>query len=592
MKKSTLSFTLALFYVFLTTTLTLNAEKRALIIAIGKYPAQSGWATISSDNDVLLIKSSLQRQGFNTQNFAVVTNEQATKAGILNAFNTLINNSQAGDIVVFHFSGHGQQVTDTNGDELDGLDEALVPYNAGKTNSNGSGDLKTHLIDDELNALLGRLRTKVGSKGDVLVFLDACHTGTGTRGLEELEPDAIYRGTNEIYVIPGYEKAKEIKTLQIDSTSFQEELPATRGGTSILSPILIMSACSAEQQNKEYQEKGKGYGSLSYAISKVLTKSTAGKTYITFFESVRNEMLPLMGRHHYQTPQIEGNANRTFFAGKTVDIPQYFTVNKALADGRIVINAGTLTGIFPGAEIAFYPADTYEPNKTKQLATCKVDSANLFESTLSMGSNINKKQILNSWAFVTKYRYKTTDAENPDEMRARVLRNAKSTSKNIDFQFIPVDINGKQFNIKSKTKNGNVEFKYGDRFLISVSNNDSKAMYFQLVDVMPNNAIALATDGTKKYDYILQAGESKIFPKDMFRIDIGSPLGMETLVLIASEKQLDLSAIENQKPQQKRADSNEFEEWLNELYSHERAISIFDSNKVNIATKSFIVKEK
>jgi hypothetical protein len=109
---------------------------------------------------------------------------------------------------------------------------------------------------------------------------------------------------------------------------------------------------------------------------------------------------------------------------------------------------------------------------------------------------------------------------------------------------------------------------------------------------MPNNSIALATDGTKKYDYILQAGESKIFPKDVFKVESGSPLGMETLVLIASEKQLDLSAIENQKPQPKRSDSNEFEEWLNEVYSSERSISIFDSNKVNIATKSFIVKEK
>jgi len=593
MKITTIRFTLALFFVLSYSVLLVKAEKRALIVAIGKYPAQSGWDIISSENDVPLIKSSLQKQGFNPQNIAVITNQQATKAGIVNAFNGLINNSQAGDIAVFHFSGHGQQVTDTNGDELDGLDEALVPYDAGKTNINGSGNLKTHLIDDELNELLGKLRTKVASKGDVLVFLDACHTGTGTRGLEVPEPTAVFRGTNEIFVIPGYEKVTEIKNQQIDSTSYQEELPITRGGSIPLSPILIISACSAEQVNMEYKnEKGIGFGSLSYALSKVLTKSTSGMTYIAFFESLRNEMLPLMGRYHYQTPQIEGNTNRTFFAGKTVDIPQYFTVNKAFADGRTVINAGTINGIFTGAEIAFYPADTYNRNKTKPLAVCKVDSATLFESTLSLGSTFNKKQILNSWAFVTKYRYRTTEAENPDEMRARVLRNAKSTSKNIEFQFIPVDKNGKQMDIKSKTKNGNIEFKYGDNFVIRVTNNDTKPMYFQLVDVMPNNAIALATDGTKKYDYILQAGKSKTFVKDVFRIDTGSALGMETLVLIASEKQLDLSAIENQKPQPKRGDYNEFEEWLNEVYSNERAISIFDSNKINIATKSFIVKEK
>ncbi len=593
MKISTIRYTIVLLLLISVLSFTVNAEKRALIVAIGKYPTQSGWASISSDNDVSLIKSSLQKQGFKSENIGIVSNEKATKTSIVNAFNTLINNSQAGDIIVFHFSGHGQQVTDTSGDELDGLDEALVPYDAGKTNENGTGNLKTHLLDDELNTLLAKLRTKVGSKGDVLVFLDACHTGTGTRGMEKPETGAIYRGTNDIYVIPGYEKAIENKKQYVDSTSYNEDLPATRGGSTILSPILIMSACSAEQQNKEYRnEKGIGFGSLSYALSKVLTQNNTGMSYVAFFESVRNEMLPLMGRLHYQTPQLEGDANRTFFAGKTVNIPPYFTVNKMLADGRTIINAGTMNGIFTGAEIAFYPADTYNRNKTKPIAVCNVDSATLFESMLTLSSTINKKQIVNAWAFVTKYRYRTSEAENPDEMRARVLRKAKSKASNVEFEFIPVDNNGKQWNIKSKTKNGNIEFKYGDRFVIRVTNNDTKPMFFQLVDVMPNNAIALATDGTKKYDYILQPGETKIFPKDVFIIDAGSPLGMETLVLIASEKQLDLSAIENKKPQPKRSDSNEFEDWLNNLYSNDRAIAIFDSNRINIATKSFIVKEK
>ena len=591
MKKSALNFKLLGLFALLTIHIYTNAEKHALIVAIGKYPTQSGWATISSDNDVPLIKSALLKQGFLPQNIATITNEQATKAGITNSFNNLIRKSKEGDIVVFHFSGHGQQVTDTNGDELDGLDEALVPFDAGKTNLNGSGNLKTHLIDDELNALLGNLRSKVGSKGDVLVFLDACHTGTATRSTDDSDPNAVYRGTNEVFVIPGFEKVKNSTNTQTE-TLYSEDQPITRSGTNQISPILIISACSAEQQNKEYQENGKGYGSLSYALSKVLTNNTTGISYIAFFESLRNEMLPLMGRRHYQTPQIEGNPNRTFFGGKTVNIPKYFTVNKANVDGRIVLNAGTLNGIFAGAEIAFYPADTYNRTKANPITIAKVDSATLFECALTIDKNINRKQILNSWAFVTKYRYRTSEGENPDEMRARVLRNAKSSFSKVDFQLIPVDNSGKHQDIKSKTRNGNIEFKYGDRFVIRVTNNDSKAMFFQLVDVMPDNVIALATDANKKYDYILQAGESKIFPKDVFRIDAGSTLGMETLVLIASEKQLNLTAIENKKPQPKRAETNEFEDWLNEIYSNERAISIFDSNKINIASKSFIVKEK
>ena len=580
-------------------TLVTKAEKRALVVAIGNYPTQSGWPFINSENDVPIIVTALKKQGFKQQNIAILKNEQATKQGIANALNRLINSSQAGDIVVFHFSGHGQQVTDISGDEFDGLDEALVPYDAPKTNKNGASKPNAHLIDDELNLFLTKLRAKVGTKGDVLVFIDACHSGTATRSANNEVFAENFRGTNEIFIIPGYEKLNDNALLQPKPEIYLEEISNTRSGTSLLSPIAIISACAAEQLNKEYKnEKGIYFGSLSFAISKVLSNNITQMSYVSFFESVSMELKNLinanssLSKPHFQTPQMEGNAERKVFAGKTIDLPRYFKVTKTGADGRVVINAGTLNGIFTGAEIAFYPADTYNRTKATPIAIAKVDSTTLFESALTIDKNINRKQIINAWAFVTKYRYKTSEGENADEMRARVLRNAKSVNSKVDFQLIPLDNAGKHQDIKSKTINGNIEFKYGDRFVISVSNNSSKAMYFQLIDVMPDNAIALATDGNKKYDYIIKPGESKIFSKDVFLIDTGSALGLETLVLIASEKQMDLRAIESKSPQQKRTDTNEFENWLNEIYSNERTTPIFDSNKINIATKSFIVKEK
>jgi hypothetical protein len=33
-------------------------------------------------------------------------------------------------LYIFNSSGHGQQIQDDNGDELDGYDEALIPYDA------------------------------------------------------------------------------------------------------------------------------------------------------------------------------------------------------------------------------------------------------------------------------------------------------------------------------------------------------------------------------------------------------------------------------------------------------------------------------
>ncbi len=567
-----------------------TAEKRALIVAIGKYSTQSGWPNISSDNDVSLITTSLKKQGFNGQNIAVVKNENATKAGIVTSFNNLINSSQPGDVVVFHFSGHGQQVTDTNGDEIDGLDEALVPYDALKTNLNGSGNASHHLLDDELNSLLSRLRTKVRSSGDVLVWIDACHSGTGARGIEEDDKDAIYRGTNEIFKIPGYENNIQ----KVDTTTFEEETPVSRGSAVVQAPMLIISACSAEQTNKEYcDDNGVGYGSLSYAISKVMSKNMSGMSYVTFFEQIRNEMLPLMGRKHYQTPQMEGKADRTFMGGKTVNIPVYFTVNNVKGQ-KISISGGNLAGIYKGAEFAFYPPDTYDRKKSTPILQCKVDTANLVESILTLPANIDKKKIQNAWVFVTKYVYKTNSHETPEQARARNLRNASSASKDVRFRIIPIDAQGKDIYLDKLIRNGNVLFKWGDRFVIEVTNKSKVPVYFQLVDISPNDEIGLIMGRSEKtkFDYYLAAGQTKVFSKDILRLDQGSPLGMETIVLIASEKALDLSPLQTQKQKTTRGDVTEFESWISDLYSGQRAVPVFDANQVFIDKKSFIVTEK
>ena len=92
-----------------------------------------------------------------------------TKAAIVKELKALANRCKAGDKVYFHFSGHGQPVTDINGDEgSKGYDEAIVPYDACKTKTsrvkcqwyNG----ENHLIDDELNPLFAKIKGKLGGE--------------------------------------------------------------------------------------------------------------------------------------------------------------------------------------------------------------------------------------------------------------------------------------------------------------------------------------------------------------------------------------------------------------------------------------------
>src|SRR5690554_7715314 len=80
-------------------------EKHALIIAIGNYPSKGGWSSISSTNDVPLIKNDLLAHGFLDSNITTLIDSEATKKGIEQAMADLEKKIKKGDIVVIHYSG-------------------------------------------------------------------------------------------------------------------------------------------------------------------------------------------------------------------------------------------------------------------------------------------------------------------------------------------------------------------------------------------------------------------------------------------------------------------------------------------------------
>ena len=129
-------------------------------------------------------------------------NEEATKSRIVNEFKNLVGRSGRGDIVYIHFSGHGQLVKDLDNDEPDGYDESWIPYDAyRKCCKKDNGDM--HLVDDEINVLLTELRQKVGDSGQILVVVDACHSGGSSRGRNYNDADVVSRGVNDVF-IPAY----------------------------------------------------------------------------------------------------------------------------------------------------------------------------------------------------------------------------------------------------------------------------------------------------------------------------------------------------------------------------------------------------
>jgi len=233
------------------------ATKRTLLVGISDYgnamEDPDKWANISGANDVQLLSPLFSEHGYTVTS---LVDSLATHANITKALEQLAQDSNNGDKVYIHFSMHGQPFEDLNGDEEDGWDEALIPVDAQMQYSEGVYDGKNHLLDDELEIYFNDIRGKIGPNGHLYVILDACHSGTASRG-----DDDHIRGTREGFTRSG----KEYNPDRTKETNDYFTIDTADGQ----SPVTIIEACRSYQVNKEVRdvETNTWYGSLSFYIA-------------------------------------------------------------------------------------------------------------------------------------------------------------------------------------------------------------------------------------------------------------------------------------------------------------------------------------
>ena len=256
-------------------------DKHALLIGISDYPSHKGnadisWASIHGANDVSLIGKSLKKQGFR---IVSLTNKQATAKLIRQSLKNLESSCSKGDIVYIQFSGHGQAYEDYSGDETDGWDEAIVPYDALMQYRQGVYDGSKHILDDELDNYLSAIRRKVGKTGFVYVVLDACHMGGASRGDEMEEDEVFIRGTET-----GFTKNNRKFIPKIDRRG---NMPMRKDST--MAGICVLEACRAYQTNFEIKQNGSYYGPLTYYVNRCLQSTSLTSDY-GWIENVRAMM--------------------------------------------------------------------------------------------------------------------------------------------------------------------------------------------------------------------------------------------------------------------------------------------------------------
>lgn len=340
--------------------------KRALLIGINQYQAVP--TLQGSVNDVETMRELLvSRFGFLQQNVTTLLDQSATRAGILSALRQLVNDAGPDDSVYVHYSGHGSQVEDLNGDEPDGLDETIVPQD-GRTP--GVADI----VDDELDVIFAQLKTR-----SVVIVLDSCHSGTATRS-----PDIRARG------IP--------RDMRIDL--YREAVPPTRAIVPRMeSQYVVLSSAADDEEALDGPIDGRFHGFFTYALSRSIAAASPTASVRELFSGVARELSRLQaafGRTAMPEPQLEGPPSAfdaPLFSAAEGGPPAQTGRVASLAvvrrsDREVLLVNGALLGAARGSTWSLYPPEETEfaAGRAIAVATATADAGKDTVAELNSGS--------------------------------------------------------------------------------------------------------------------------------------------------------------------------------------------------------------
>ena len=230
-----------------------GTRRKAVCVGINKYPTAPLNGCVA---DAELWAQTLENLDFETR---ILTDDQATREGILNALEALVAGGQPGDVLVFQFAGHGTQVKDLDGDEDDDRDEALCPVDIAEGR---------FVIDDDIWAVLGKLTAGV----NLTVFLDCCHSGSATRAFGFPFGGSPATTDRRRYLVA----SREMRDAHM---KFREDLGTT--GVECSAEVMAWVNFSACQPH-EVAWESKGQGDFTRHATKALETGPGGFTHDSF----------------------------------------------------------------------------------------------------------------------------------------------------------------------------------------------------------------------------------------------------------------------------------------------------------------------
>ncbi|HEX6571096.1 MAG TPA: caspase family protein, partial [Steroidobacteraceae bacterium] len=254
-----------------------GGARRALCVGIDAYPGRNRLECCVRDTETW--GKALAASGFEL--LPMLTDKTATHAEILRRLRELVGGSKRGDVLVFHYSGHGVQVPDTDGDEEDFTEEALVPIDF----EDGA-----FLLDDDLRAVFDQLPDGV----NLTAFIDCCHSGTITRMLGRNADDEEEEGTRSRFLKP----TEDWETWMRAYERFRGSMSSTRAlvGSDKLRWVTF-SACLPTEKALESGSNGH----FTRNATRLLSAAAVGFTHRAFQDALLKEF----GENRRQTPQLD-----------------------------------------------------------------------------------------------------------------------------------------------------------------------------------------------------------------------------------------------------------------------------------------------
>jgi hypothetical protein len=286
--------------------------KKAFLVGLNAYVSPTN-PLRGCVNDVYQIKDILQRHyGFVAEDTKLLLDKSATREGILGGLDWLVEGAQSGDVLVFHYSGHGSQVDDDSDDEWECRDEILIPYDH---------DWDNPLRDDDLKDRFDR----VPPGANLTIISDSCHSGTVNKIATKTEvPRVVYvppeiqdriaakvaRRNQEYkaFVAAEYRRmARELLPDELDA-KIEEFLGQTLDRfkenrfqfVNTRQNNILLAGCQDVQTSTDAYIEGDWHGAFTYNLVRAIVEAGGTLTYAELVTQASSGMV-----RYQQVPQLE-----------------------------------------------------------------------------------------------------------------------------------------------------------------------------------------------------------------------------------------------------------------------------------------------